>query len=80
MDSLIKFDIHYWYCLNFSFNFQANGCNICHDLLIMSINFSDIAVLNIKGSDYRRIINVISKNEVLNLMQNGYLSKNNGTL
>ena len=47
---------HYWYFLNYSFKFQLNVCNRCHDLLMMFINFSDIAILNIKGSDYRCII------------------------
>ena len=34
----------------------------------MSINLSDLAVLNIKGFDYHCIINLISKNEAINLM------------
>ena len=46
----------YWYFLNYSFKFKLNVCNSCHDLLVMSINVSDIAILNIKGSDYRYII------------------------
>ena len=25
---------HYWYFLNYSFNFQSNICNKCHDLLM----------------------------------------------
>ena len=39
------------YFLNYSFTFQPNVCNRCYDLpiLIMSMN---IAILNIKGSDY----------------------------
>ena len=47
---------HYWYFLSYSFKFQPNVCNRCHDLLMMSINLSDIVVLNIKGSDYHCII------------------------
>ena len=43
---------HYWYFLNFSFKFQPNVCNRCHNLLIMSMSLRGIAVLNIKGSDY----------------------------
>ena len=44
-----EFDIcHYWYILNYSFKFQPNVCNRCHDLLMMSVNLSDIAILNIK--------------------------------
>ena len=52
---------HYWYFLNYSFKFPPNVCNRYHDLLVMSINLSDIAILNIKGSDYRCIISLIKK-------------------
>ena len=44
------------------------------------MNFSDIAVLNIKGCDYRCIISLIRKNEVINVMQNADLTKKSGTL
>ena len=60
---------HYWYFLDKSLKFQPNACNGCHDLLMMSMNLSDIAILNIKGSNYRCIINGISQNEDINLMQ-----------
>ena len=66
---------YYWYLLNFSFKFQPNICNWCHDLLMMSVNLSDIAIWNIKGSDYRCIISFISKNEAINLMQNADLTE-----
>ena len=39
------------------------------------MNLSDIAILNIKGSDYCCIICLISKNEAINLMQNANLTK-----
>ena len=55
---------HYWYFLNYSFKFQPNVCNRCHDLLMMSMNLSDIAILNIKSSDYRLIIKI----KAINLM------------
>ena len=66
---------HYRFFLNHSFKFQPNDCNRCHILLMMSLNFSDIAILSIKGSDYRCIIILISKNEAINLMQNADLTK-----
>ena len=47
---------HYWYFLNHSFKFQPNVCNRCDDLLMMSVNLSNTAILNIKGSDYCCII------------------------
>ena len=65
---------HYWYYLSYSFKFQPNVCNRCHDLLMMSINLCNIAILNIKGSDYCSIISLISKNEAINLLQNADLT------
>ena len=51
----------YFYFLNYSFKLQPNVCNRCHDLLLMSLNLRDIAILNIKGSDYCCIVSLISK-------------------
>ena len=36
----------------------------------MSMNLSDIAILNIKGSDYHCIISRISKSQAIKLLQN----------
>ena len=60
---------HYWYFLNYSFKFHSNVFNNCHDLLMLmvSVNLIDIAILNIKCSDYRCIISLISKNETIKL-------------
>ena len=60
---------HYWYFLNYSFKFQPNVCNRCHELLIMSLNLRCISVLNIKDSDYRCIISLVSKNLAIKFLQ-----------
>ena len=44
------------------------------------MNLSDIAILNIKVYDYRCVINEISKNEAITLMQNVDLTEKSGTL
>ena len=41
---------------------------------------SDIAILNIKRSDYCCIISLISRNEAINVTQNSGLTKKSGTL
>ena len=64
---------HYWYFLNYSFKFQANVCNRCHDLLMVSMNVRNITILNIKSSDYHCIISLISENAAINLMENADL-------
>ena len=71
---------HYWYFLNKGFKFQQNVCNRCHDLLMMSMNLSDTAILNTKGSDYPCIITGISKNEAIKLLQNIDLTEKSGRL
>ena len=71
---------HYWHFLNKGFKCQPNLCNRCHDLLMMSVNLSDIAILNIKEADYCCIISEISRNEARNFMQNIDLTKKSRTL
>ena len=56
--------------LNEGFKFQIYVCNRCHDLLMMSINFSDIYISNIKNVDYCCTINWIIKSEAIKLLQN----------
>ena len=60
---------HYCYFLNKGFKFQPNVCNRCHDLSLMSMTLSDIAILNNKSALYCCIISRISKSEAINLMQ-----------
>ena len=45
------------------------------NVLMMSMNLTNIAILNIKDSDYRCIISLISKNEAIKLMQNAELTE-----
>ena len=71
---------HYWYFLSKAFKFQSDVCNGCHDLLIMSMYHSDIAILNIKGVDYCCYINEISKIETINLLQTIDFTKKSGAL
>ena len=71
---------HFCYFANYSFKFQPNVCNRFHDLLVMSMNLSDITILNIEGSDYCCIISLISKNGAINLMQNADLTEKGKTL
>ena len=66
---------NYWYFFNNDFRFEPNVCNRCHDLLMMSMNLCDTAILNIKGSDYRCIVSRITGNDAINVMQNADLTE-----
>ena len=54
--------------LDKSFMFQPNVYNRCQDLLMMSMNLSDIAILNMKSADYPCITSRISKSEAIILI------------
>ena len=55
--------------INKGFMFQPNVCNRCHDLS-MSMNLSNIYILNIESDYYRCIIYQISKSEAIKWLQN----------
>ena len=63
---------HYWF-FNNGFEFQDSVCNGCHDLIMISVNISDIVVIPIKNVDYRCIMHKISKSEAINLLENAVL-------
>ena len=67
---------------HYSFTFQPNVCftNRCDDLLMMSINLSNIAILKTKDSDYWCFISLISKTEAIKLLQNADLTEKSWTL
>ena len=43
--------------------FQNSVCNGCHDLTILCLNFSDIAIVTVKNVDYRCIFYDTSKSK-----------------
>ena len=69
--------LHFWYFLDYGFKFQPNVFNGCHDLLMKSMNLSDITILNNNGADYYCIIRRINKSGSINLMENISLTEKN---
>ena len=63
---------HYFY-FNHGFKFQDYVCNGCHDLTMLSLNISDIAIITVKNIDYRCTIYNISNSETSNLSKNSVL-------
>ena len=47
---------------------------------MMSVNLNDIAILNIRGVDYRCIVNRIRKSDTVNLQQNTDLTEDERVL
>ena len=69
-----------WYFLDKEFKFRSGVCNGCRDIIMMSMNLSDIGILRIEGVDYCCIINGISQSEAIALLNNTDLNEKSGTL
>ena len=63
---------HYWF-FNYGFKFQDSVCNGCHDLTILCLNISNVAIVTVKIVDYPCIIHNISKSEATDLLEKSVL-------
>ena len=66
---------HYWYFLDKNFNYEPYLCNGCHDLMQKAINFNDVAIVSIKGNDYRIHFWYMNKDDAISIMNNSNLSE-----
>ena len=71
---------HYWYFSDKNFKYEPYLCNGCHDLTQKAIIFNDLAIVSIKGGDYRIHFWYRSKGDAMNIMQNCNVSKKSGSL
>ena len=71
---------HYWYFLDKNFNYDPYLCNGCHDLMQNAVSFKNVAVVSVKGNDYRIHFCYVSKNDAITLMTNSNLNNENGVL
>ena len=61
---------HYRYFKDVELKFEANVCNKCHDVLMTAYELKNIAILIVKGLDFRCILWGISKNGAVNRLNN----------
>ena len=47
---------NYWYFLDIGYKYEPNVCNKCHDISVMAYELENIAILNVKGVDYRCVL------------------------
>ena len=52
----------------------------CHDLLQKAMNFNDVAIVFIKGNDYRIHLWYMSKDDAISIMNNSSLNEKAGLL
>ena len=61
------------------FKFEPHVCNKCHDVLMNAYELKNIAILNVKGVDFRYILWGINRDEAVNRLNNSVL-KDKGVL
>ena len=71
---------HYWYFKDIGFKYERYLCNGCHDLMQKAMSFSNIAIVNIKGSAYRIHFWYMGKDDAINIMNSSSLVNKRGVL
>ena len=80
-DKSKKCDIcHYCYFLDKNFNYKPYLCNDCHDLKQKAISSNDVAIVPVKGNDYRIHFWYMSKSDAINIVHNSSLNEKTSTL
>ena len=64
---------HYWYFKDVGFKFESYVCNKCHDVLMTAYELKNIAILNVKGVNFRCVLWDISRVEAANTLNNSLL-------
>ena len=50
-------------------------CNGCHNLMQKAMNFNDVAIFSVKGSDYRIHLLYMNKDDAISIMANSDFKK-----
>ena len=64
-----------WYFLDKNFKYEPCLCNRCQDLMQKALSFTDVAIVSVKGNDYRIHFWYMSKGDAINIMKNSDLKK-----
>ena len=70
---------HYWYFKGIGYKFEPYVCNGCHDISVMAYGLENVAILNVKGVDYRCVLWNMTRNDAINRVNNSELD-DKGTL
>ena len=71
---------HYWYFKNIGFKYEPYLCNGCNDLMQKAMSFDNVALVYVKGNAYRFHFWYISKDDVINIMNDSNLVDKKGVL
>ena len=58
------------YSKDIDYKYELYVCNECHDISMTTNELENIVILNVKGVDYRCIIWKMTRNDVINRLDN----------
>ena len=64
--------------LDKNFNYEPCLCNGCHELMQKAMNSNDVAIVSIKGNNYRIHFWYMSKDDAISIMNNSSLNEKAG--
>ena len=70
----------YWYFKDIGFKYEPYLSNGCQYLMQKAINFNDVAIVSIKGSDYSIHFWYMSIDGGISIMNNSNLNEKSGSL
>ena len=62
--------LSYWYLKDVGFKFELDVCNKCYDVLKTAYELKNIAIMNVKGVDFRCTLWGISRSEAVSRLNN----------
>ena len=71
---------HYWYFKNIGFKYEPYLRNGCHGLMEKTMNFNNVAIVSIKGSDYRIHFWYMSRDDAINITNKSNVNDKMGVL
>ena len=71
---------HYWYFKDIGFKYEPYLCFGWYGLMQKVSNFNDVAIVYVKGSDYRIHFWYTSKDDAIRIMNNSNLNDKRGIL
>ena len=69
---------HYFYFKNIGFKYEPYICNGCHDLMQKAMYYNNVAIVSIKGNDYRIHFWYMRKDDAISIMNNSNLNEKTG--
>ena len=64
--------------LNKDFKYKPYLCNGSHDLMQKAMNINDVAIVSVKGNEYRIHFWYMSKDDTINIRKNSDLNEKSG--